>query len=100
LSDVEDGSCNVLIDGEEYTRLMRDAARIREIKRIIILSRKPPQDRMPKAEIMLDDKDIRQFQHNLIKFGILKSFMKDAESKDFSQIIRTECIARGEGNVD
>jgi energy-coupling factor transporter ATP-binding protein EcfA2 len=100
LSDVEDGSCNVLIDGEEYTRLMRDAARIREIKRIIILSRKPPQDRMPKAEIMLDDKDIRQFQHNLIKFGILKSCMKDAESKDFSQTIKTEYIARSEGNVD
>ena len=99
LSSVENGSINVLVDGEKYTRLMRDAAKLKNIKRVIIVSRKPPQDRMPKAEIILAERDIRQFQHNLTKHDVIGSFLKDAESKDLNQIIRAECIARGEGNV-
>ena len=99
ISSVKNGSKNVLVDGEKYTRLMRDAAKLREIKRVIIISRKPPQDRMPKAEIILAEKDVRQFQHNLTKHGVIGSFLKDAESKDLNQIIRAECIVRGEENV-
>jgi len=97
---VENGSKNVLIDGEDYTRLMRDAAKLKEIKRVIVLLRKPPQDRMPKAEIVIAEKDIRQFQNNLTKNGVLGSFLKDPDSTDLCKIIRTESIARGEGNVD
>lgn len=100
ISKVEDGSQNVLIDGEEYTRLMRDAAKLKGIKRAIVLLRKPPQDRMPKAEIVVTEKDVRQFQNNLTINGVLGSFLKDPDSTDLSQIIRTESIARGEGNVD
>jgi len=99
ISSVDEGSHNVLIDGEEYTRLMRDAARLKGIKRVIVLLRKPPQDRMPKAEIILGDRDIGQFQHNLTKHDILGSFQKNAESTNLSKIIRAECIARGEEDV-
>jgi hypothetical protein len=99
ISGVVDGSHNVLVDGEEYTRLMRDAARLKGIKRVVVLLRKPPQDRMPKAEIILGDRDVGQFQNNLTKHGILGSFQKMAEGTDLSKIIRAECIARGEENV-
>ncbi|MBU4000568.1 hypothetical protein KKG29_05380 [Patescibacteria group bacterium] len=100
ISKVEDGSQNVLIDGEEYTRLMRDAAKLKGIKRVIVLLRKSPRDRMPKAEIILTDKDARRFQHNLTTHGILGSFQNDPQTVDLNQIIRAECIARGEGNVN
>lgn len=100
ISKVEKGAENALIDGEEYTRLMRDAAKLKGIKRVIVLLRKPPQDRMPKAEIIVTEKDVRQFQHNLTSNGILGSFLNDPDSTDLSKIMRTESIARGEGNVD
>ena len=100
ISKVEDGSQNVLIDGEDYTRLMRDAAKLKRIKRVIVLLRKPPQDRMPNAEIIVTEKDVRQFQHNLTSHCVFNSFLKDPDTTDFGKIIRTESIARGEGNVD
>jgi len=100
ISEVVNGSNNVLIDGEDYTRLMRDAAKLKGLKRVIVVTRKPPQDRMPKAEIILTDKDVRRFQHNLTTYGILGSFHKDPQTTDLNQIIRAECITRGEGNVD
>lgn len=100
ISKVENDTQNVLIDGEEYTRLMRDTAKLKGLRRLIILLRRPPQDRMPKAEIILTKKDVGQFQNNLTMNGVLGSFLKDPDSMDFSKIIRTESIARGEGNVD
>ena len=96
ISKVDNDSKNVLVDGEKYTRLMRDVAKLKGIKRMIILLRKPPQDRMPKAEIEITEKDIRQFQHNLTTNGIIGSFLKDPDSTDFSKIIRIESIYRGE----
>jgi energy-coupling factor transporter ATP-binding protein EcfA2 len=100
ISKVENYSQNVLIDGEEYTRLMRDEAKLKGIKRVIVLLQKPPQDRMPKAEVIVSEKDVRQFQHNLTSNGVIGSFLRDPDSTNFSKIIRTESIARGEGNVD
>ena len=99
ISTVPDGSNNILVDGEEYTRLMRDAARLKGLKRIIVVSRKLPQDRMPGTEIVLTERDVGQFQHNLTKYGILRGFHKDPQSTDLSHIIRAECIARGEDNA-
>jgi len=99
ISEVAEGSDNVLIDGEEYTRLMRDVAKLKGLKRVIVVTRKPPQDRMPKAEIVLTDRDVKRFQHNLTTYGVLGSFYKDPQTTDLSQIIRTECIARGKGNA-
>ncbi len=100
ISEVDAGKRNVMIDGEEYTRLMRDTARINGIQRVILISRTSPKDRMPKAEIELSDQDIRQFQHNLVKYGVLGSFLRDPETKNLSEIIRNECIARVEKNVN
>lgn len=100
ISNVLENSSNVIIDGEEYTRLMRDVAKLKGIKRTIVLLNKPPQDRMPKAEIIITEKDIRQFQRNLTFYGIIGSFLQDPDTTDFSKIIRNESIQRGEANVD
>jgi MoxR-like ATPase len=100
ISEVIDGANNVLVDGEEYTRLMRDIAKLKGLKRVILISRKPPQERMPKAEITLTDKNVRRFQHNLTSHGILGTFQNEMDTVDLNQLIRAECIARGEGNVN
>jgi hypothetical protein len=95
-----EGSEQILVDGEEYSRIMRDIARLRRLKRVIVLMRRPPQDRMPQPKIELTARDVRQFQHNLTKCGVLQAFTLDHEGTDLGEILRKEATARGEENVD
>jgi energy-coupling factor transporter ATP-binding protein EcfA2 len=100
ISKVSKNAGNVLIDGEGYNRLMRDEAKLKGIKRTIVVLQNPPLDRMPIAEIIITEKDVRQFQHNLTDNGIIGSFFQDPDTTDFSKIIRNESIQRGEGYAD
>lgn len=96
LKDVADGPHQVVIDGEEYNRLMRPLAQLLQLKRVVILMRRPPQDPMPKVKITLDEHDVKQFQHNLIEHGVLQSFKNEPETTDLGQILREEAIKRGD----
>jgi len=95
LKDLEPGPQLVVVDGEEYNRLMRPRAQMLGLKRVVILMRRPPRDPMPKIELALDEHDVRQFQRNIIKYGVLQSFKTDTDSKDLGEILRGEAITRG-----
>lgn len=99
LKDVQPGTEMVVVDGEQYTRLMRPAAQMLGLKRVVVLMRQPPQDPMPKAELMLAERDVKQFQHNLTKHNVLSSFKSSAEGTDLGQILRLEAVERGRTNA-
>jgi ABC-type cobalamin/Fe3+-siderophores transport system ATPase subunit len=98
LKEVKPDSQNVVVDGEEYTRLMRATAQYLGLKRVVVLTRQPPRDPMPRTQITLDEHDVKQFQHNLTKYGVIQSSKTDAEGIDLGQILRAEAIKRGEAN--
>ena len=95
LKGLEPGPELVVVDGEEYNRLMRPRAQMLRLKRVVILMRRPPRDPMPKIEVALDEHDVKQFQHNIIKYGVLQSFKTEADDTDLGQILRAEAIIRG-----
>ncbi|MBL7209207.1 MAG: hypothetical protein ISS52_03840 [Dehalococcoidia bacterium] len=100
LKEVEPGPHLVVIDGEDYSRLMRPAVRLLGLKRVVVLMRQPPQDPMPRAEIALTEHDVRQFQHNITKHAVLQSFKTNVDGTDLRQILRAEAIERGGTDVN
>lgn len=86
---------NVVVDDAEYTRLMRATAQIMSIGRVIVVTRSSVKDPMPRAEIQLTDRDVRQFLHNLFKYCDIQFVASDPRGTDLAQIIRAEVIARG-----
>ena len=95
LKDLEPGPHLVVVDGEEYNRLMRPIAQLLGLKRIVVLMRRPPRDPMPRTEVALDEHDVKQFQHNLIRYGVLQAFKTEVDGTDLGQILRAEAIIRG-----
>jgi hypothetical protein len=78
---------------------MRPIAQILHLKRVVILMRRPPKDPMPKVEIVLDEHDVKQFERNLIKYGVLQSFKTEMGAEDLGKILRNEAIIRGGNNA-
>jgi hypothetical protein len=99
LNEVPSDTTMVVVDGEAYTRLMRPSAQMLGLKRVVVIMRQPPQDPMSKAELVLDERDVKQFQHNLTKHGVLNSFKTCAEGTDLGQILRIEAVERGRTNA-
>ena len=101
LRSVEPGTERVVIDGESYIRAMRPIAQLLGLKRVLLLTeqRPPARDGVPVVTLSLDEHDVKQFQHNLTKYGILQSFLCQAEGAVLSQILRNEAISRGGNNV-
>ncbi len=88
----------VVVDGEAYSRLMRPAAHMLGLTRVVVAMRQPPADAMPTAEIVLTYRDVDQFQHNLTKHGIIPSFRTPVSGTDLAAILRAEAIERGSLN--
>lgn len=95
LKDLEPGPHLVVVDGEEYNRLMRPVAQLLGLKRVVVLMKRPPRDPMPRTEVALDEHDVKQFQHNLIRYGVLQAFKTEVDGTDLGQILRAEAIIRG-----
>lgn len=95
LETVEPGPKFIVVDGEEYNRMMRPVAQKQLLKRVVILMRHPPRDPMPKIEIALDEHDVNQFQRNLTKYGVLQAFKNEISGTDLGAILRAEAISRG-----
>ena len=93
---VQQGSQQVVIDGEEYTRLMRSFALLLGLGRVVVLMSRPPSDRIPTVCLSLGERDIRQFQHNLTSYAVLDHFLVTPDGADLGRILRAEAIARGE----
>ncbi len=94
------GSANVILDDAEYTRLMRPTAQLLRLGRVILLTRHPVQESMPKVELRLTDRDVAQFLHNLHVHCGLPLIVHDPHGTDLAQIIRAEAIARGGTHVN
>ena len=94
LQEAPDGSIRVVVDGAEYSRLMRPAADALKLERVVITMRTPPKDPMPKVGVALTERDVGQFQHNLVMHHVLQTFLTDAEGTNLGRILRAEAIQR------
>jgi len=93
------GCPNVIVDDAQYTRLMRPTAQLLKIGRVILVTRRPIADPMPRAQLALSERDVRQFLHNLYKHCNLSFTASDPQGTDLGQIIRVEIVARGGSDV-
>jgi len=98
LQTAPQGTANVIVDDAEYTRLMRPTAQLLGLGRIILITRYPVRDPMPRAEIRLAERDVGQFLHNLYLHCGISFVASTPEGTDLSQIIRAEVIAKGGGS--
>jgi hypothetical protein len=95
LQSVPPDTANVLVDDAQYTRLMRPVVRLLRLRRVILLTRRPVADPMPRAEIRLTEKDVNQFLHNLFEYCSISFVASEPNGTDLAQIIRAEVVARG-----
>jgi len=100
LQTAPQGTANVIVDDAKYSRLMRATAQILGLGRVILVTETPVKDPMPRAEIRLTEKDVRQFLHNLYTHCGIQFTASDPGGTDLFQIVRAEVIARGGGHVD
>ncbi len=95
LADAPAGAKNVVLDGVEYTRMLHNEALLKDLPRIILLSRRPPSDPMPKIELALTERDLNQFVRNLTENHIISAFQTAPTGTDLGAILREEAIQRG-----
>ncbi|MHB1681278.1 MAG: hypothetical protein ACYCYO_00420 [Bacilli bacterium] len=95
LREVSEGNYEVVLDGQEYNRLMRPLLQSKGWKRIILLTRKLPRDPMPTVHLTLMERDVRQFQNILNRNNIIPTFQCSLKTTDLHQWIRSEAVVRG-----
>lgn len=95
LDQAPHGTAVVVVDGEDYTRLMRPVAMMQQFKRVIVIGRRPPSDPMPMVRLELNERDVRKFQNNLIRSRIMESFLANHQGVDLGKILRDEAVVRG-----
>lgn len=100
LQTAQHGAKNVVIDNAEYTRLMRPIAQFLNLGRVIVVTRRPVSDPMPRAEVKLGEKDVRQFLHNLYTHCGVSFNLTKPRGTDLARIIRAEVIAKGGQHVN
>lgn len=93
LETIEPNLKHVIVDNVTYSRLLRPIIQIKNIERIIFITTKPIYDPMPFLELSLDDKDLRQFLHNLYEYCNIEIVATQPDGTDFSKVIRDELIA-------
>ncbi len=91
---------NVVVDDGGYVRLMRATAQVLGIGRVIVVTQIPVKDPMPRAEIRLTERDVRQFLHNLYTHCGIEFVASNPVGTNLAQILRAEVIARGGHDVD
>lgn len=99
LEEAPSGSPNVVLDDAEYTRLLRPVAQARKLGRVILLTRHPVRDPMPRAQIRLTERDVAQFQHNLYIHCGISFYASTPKGTNLAQIIHAEVVARGGTDV-
>lgn len=93
-------AANVIVDDARYSRVLRPTAQLLRVGRVILLSRRPVSDPMPRAEIRLTDKDVRQFLHNLFVQCGISFTCTTPGGTDLGRIIRDEAVAKGGCDAD
>jgi MoxR-like ATPase len=92
-------AAQVILDNAQYTRMMRPIARGLGLERVLLITRSAVSEAMPKVNLELNDKDVRQFQAALFNHCNIVFTQTIPEGRDLAEIIRREVIARGETNV-
>jgi len=100
LKEVPTGTPKVVLDGVEYNRLMLMERTKLGINTLLILCRKRPRDVMPSMELVLTERDVRQFIHRLRENNIITEFRASIEGQlDLNRILCEEAMKRGEEYV-
>jgi ABC-type cobalamin/Fe3+-siderophores transport system ATPase subunit len=94
LNNAEQDVEQVVLDGGEYSRMMRPVVSMLGIRRVVVVMRQMPRDTMPKAHVVLDEYDTKQFQHNLYEHRILQSFLANVSGTNFERILQAEAVER------
>lgn len=88
-------TAQAILDNAQYTRMLRPLARSRGLGRVLLITRTPVQEAMPKVGLELDDRDVRQFQAVLSKHCGIVFTETIPQGLDLAEIIRSEVIHRG-----
>ncbi|MFW6116685.1 MAG: hypothetical protein ACOC6F_03065 [bacterium] len=101
--DIEEAppdAAEVIVDDAQYSRTMRLVARAKGLGRVLLITSRPVREAMPRVELELDDKDVRQFQAVLANHCDIVFKETIPQGVDLAEIIREEVIERGEANVN
>jgi cytidylate kinase len=99
LKQAPKGAAQVILDNAQYTRMMRPVARQLGLRRVLLIARSAVAEAMPRVNLELNDKDVRQFQAALSNHCNIIFTQTIPEGLDLAEIIRREVIARGETDV-
>ena len=99
LQEAAEGAAQVIVDDAEYTRMMRPMARELHLGRIMLITRRPISEAMPKVELTLSAKDVAQFQVILSSCCGIALIETVPKGQDLAAIIQQEIVARGESHV-
>jgi len=100
LQEAPEGAPQVILDDAAYTRLLRPLARERQLGRVVLVTRQPVQETMPKARLVLESRDVRQACKAWAEHCGISLLKTIPEGEDLWAILRNELIARGEENVN
>jgi ABC-type taurine transport system ATPase subunit len=89
------GAAQAILDNAQYTRMLRPLARERGLGRVLMVTRTSIPEAMPKVNLELDDRDVRQFQAGLSKHCGIVFTKTIPQGLDLAEIIRKEVIQRG-----
>ena len=95
LSELPEGSSLSLYDDAEYTRLTRVETAERNLKRVVLIMRRPPRDVMPCVELKLTDRDVEKFRANLRRHKIVPTFNVEENTHNLERILCSEALSRG-----
>jgi cytidylate kinase len=99
IGDAPRNADQVIVDDAHYSRTMRLDARAKGLKRVLLITSRPVREAMPKVELQLDEKDVRQFQAVLANHCDIVFTETIPQGVDLAEIIRKEVIERGESDV-
>lgn len=99
LAEAPAHSPQVVLDGEPYTRELREVRARLGLGRVVVLQRQRPTDPMPVIELRLEMADVHVVQANLARAGIIRAFTQEATTTDLFTLLLQEALAQGDAHV-
>jgi ABC-type phosphate transport system ATPase subunit len=99
LAEAPANSPQVVLDGEPYTRELREVRARLGLGRVVVLQRQRPSDPMPVIELVLDITDVHVVQVNLTRAGIIRAFTREPTTTDLFALLLQEALAQGDAHV-
>lgn len=96
LNDAPANSDQVVLDGQAYDRNLRTIAQLKQLRRVVIVSRTLPKDDMPQANISLTQDDVNAFYGVLHRNNIINTFYEELNTTNLEQILKNEALKRME----